>query len=173
MLNLCLRWYISRNSLFAAEVTFKSSNYDIILFQWKYNIFKFCNRSITFHMQTDKHYIINRTALFSNSFAMKSKKVYSHSIHSVSVYLDLQMHWFAKKYGENGEESIQYPFCSSKYWLEGLRNDITRPTNTDITSNATKHKISKMTKKHHLKINKIAPLLNQIYDYQNGCNCWN
>ena len=66
-------------------------------------------------MQTDKHYIINGTALFSNSFAMKSKKVYSHSIHSVSVYLDLQMHLFAKKYGEDSEESIQYPFCLSKY----------------------------------------------------------
>lgn len=63
----------------------------------------------------DKHYIINGTALFSNSFAMKSKKVYSHSIHSVSVYLDLQMHLFAKKYGEDSEESIQYPFCLSKY----------------------------------------------------------
>ena len=96
----------------------------------------------------DKHYIINGTALFSYSFAMKSKKVYSRSIHSVSVYLciSMQMHWFAKKCGEDGEESIQYPFWPSKYWLKGLQNDIMRPTNTDITSDATKHKISKMRK---------------------------
>ena len=103
-------------------------------------------KAIIFHMQTRKHYLINGTAQFSNLCAIKSKKVYSHIVHSLSVYLDLQMHRFSKKYDEDREESIQYPFWPSKYWLTVPQNDITLPTNIDITSDVIKHKISKMRK---------------------------